>query len=71
MLVALCCWLNWSGGDVRVHYALQDVAVGVAGLDYNKDGLITKAEAAAKVRAKLEKGLLAGNVAWVPARGRA
>lgn len=27
------------------------------GLDFNKDGLITKAEAAAKVRKKLEKGL--------------
>jgi hypothetical protein len=30
-----------------------------AGLDFNKDGLITKAEAAAKVRQKLDKGLLA------------
>lgn len=28
-----------------------------AGLDFNKDGLITKAEAAAKVRKKLERGL--------------
>lgn len=28
-----------------------------AGLDFNKDGLITKAEAASKVRDKLEKGL--------------
>ena len=30
------------------------------GLDVNKDGVITKAEAAAKVRKKLEKGLDAG-----------
>ena len=29
-----------------------------AGLDFNKDGIITKAEAAAKVRAKYEKGIL-------------
>lgn len=33
-----------------------------AGLDFNRDGKITKAETAAKVRAKLEKGLLVGNV---------
>lgn len=28
-----------------------------AGLDFNRDGIVTKAEAAAKVRKKLEKGL--------------
>lgn len=33
-----------------------------AGLDVNADGLITKAEAAGKVRQKLDKGLLLGNV---------
>ncbi|MGH8572896.1 MAG: hypothetical protein ACREX8_10010, partial [Gammaproteobacteria bacterium] len=32
-----------------------------AGLDFNKDGVITKAEAADKVRKKLEKGLLPEN----------
>ena len=32
-----------------------------AGLDFNKDGLITKAEAAAKVRHQLEVGLLPEN----------
>ncbi|GLK89291.1 transglycosylase SLT domain-containing protein [Pseudomonas turukhanskensis] len=32
-----------------------------AGLDFNRDGKITKAETAAKVRAKLEKGLQAEN----------
>lgn len=32
-----------------------------AGLDFNGDGLITKIEAAAKVRIKLEKGLLPEN----------
>lgn len=37
-----------------------------AGLDWNRDGKITKAEAAAKVRAKLEKGMLAGNVGAIP-----
>ena len=34
-----------------------------AGLDYNKDGLITKREAAAKVRRQLEFGLLPENAA--------
>ncbi len=29
-----------------------------AGLDFNKDGIVTKAEAAGRVRKKLEKGLL-------------
>jgi hypothetical protein len=32
-----------------------------AGLDFNRDGKITKAETAAKVKAKLERGLLAEN----------
>lgn len=32
-----------------------------AGLDFNKDGLITKAEVARKVRKKLDDGLLAAN----------
>ncbi|MEN0106516.1 MAG: transglycosylase SLT domain-containing protein [Pseudomonas sp.] len=32
-----------------------------AGLDFNRDGKITKAETAVKVRAKLDKGCLAGN----------
>jgi hypothetical protein len=32
-----------------------------AGLDFNKDGLITKAETAAKVRRQLDKGLLPEN----------
>jgi hypothetical protein len=33
-----------------------------AGLDLNKDGLITKEEAATKVRQMLEKGLASQNV---------
>lgn len=33
-----------------------------AGLDENRDGMITKGEAAAKVQAALERGLQAGNV---------
>ncbi|WAK01353.1 transglycosylase SLT domain-containing protein [Methylobacter sp. YRD-M1] len=37
-----------------------------AGLDFNRDGIITKAEAAAKVQKKLEKGLLPEFV-WVSA----
>jgi hypothetical protein len=32
-----------------------------AGLDFNKDGLITKAEAANKIQRKLSEGLLPGN----------
>lgn len=32
-----------------------------AGLDFNKDGLITKAEAARKVQKKLDEGLLLAN----------
>ncbi len=32
------------------------------GLDLNKDGLVTRAEAGAKVQKMLEKGLEAGNV---------
>ena len=34
-----------------------------AGLDANRDGVITKAECSGKVYAKLEKGMLPGNVA--------
>lgn len=33
-----------------------------AGLDFNKDGVITKAEVVARVEATLQKGLLPGNV---------
>jgi hypothetical protein len=33
-----------------------------AGLDFNKDGLITKAEAARKVQRRLDEGLLLANV---------
>ena len=38
-----------------------------AGLDFNKDGVITKAEAADKVRKKLSKGLLPENCGERPA----
>jgi hypothetical protein len=34
-----------------------------AGLDFNKDGVITKAEASARIRKKLEEGLLPNNAA--------
>ena len=41
-----------------------------AGLDFNRDGLITKAEAAARVRRELEEGLRPENASEYTPRGR-
>ena len=41
-----------------------------AGLDFNRDGLVTKAEAAARVRRELEEGLRPENASEYTPRGR-
>ena len=50
-------WVLWDSETRPTTYRQN------AGLDLNRDGVITKAEAAAKVRDKLEKGLRPENVA--------
>lgn len=51
-------WILWELAERPTTYRQN------SGLDANKDGAITKAEAAAKVRAKLDKGRLPENL-WV------
>lgn len=49
-------YILWAKGKAPIAYRQN------AGLDANKDGAVTKAEAAAKVEAKLNKGLQPGYV---------
>ena len=63
----------WPAAVGKEHYVLFDRNdpnhpkrfIQNAGLDFNKDGLITKAEATAKVLAMLEQGLLPENACEV------